>query len=391
MQNKKVVIVGGGFGGVRAALDLARQSDIEVVLISKNHHFEYYPGLHKMVGISERATVHVPLESIFKDTGVTVVIGEAVEVNPITKTVVTTRGSFHGDFLILALGSQTEYFGIPGLREMSYGFKSVEEARKLRHHIENCFKKHAHAEKAESVVGLHFVVVGAGPNGVDVAGELAVLGKEFAKKYKIPESLMTIDLVEGNSRVLPMLSEDVSHHVHQRLRELGVDVLCNRDLVKEDAWTVSLADMKIGAKTLIWTAGIITNELVKKIPGFQLTKKDRVIVDEYLQAKDFENVFIVGDAAETPYAGLAQTALYDGEFVANVISYKMKSKKPRVYVPHPNAFNIGVGPRWSVMMVGSFVMYGLIPYLLRTLIDIRFFLSILSPSKVWDLYQGKHS
>ncbi len=393
-MQQKVIIVGGGFGGIRTALDLAKKGGFDITLISKNPNFEYYPGLHKMLGVSESVTVQVPLETIFKDKEVTLVIDTVTAVDLEYKKVTTTQGLFQGDFLVLALGSQTEYFGIAGLPEMAYGFKSVAEARKLRDHIETLFEKHTKTEKTETVVGLHMVIVGAGPNGVDLAGELVALDKYLAKKHNIAESFITIDLIEAGPRVLGMMSESVSHHVEKRLRNLGVNVLCNRDLKKEESWTVTLADMTLGAQTLIWTAGITTNDLVTKISGLRLGKKNRVAVDEYLQVKKtemdstqvFKDVFCIGDSADTQYSGLAQTALADGAYVAQTISQECSGKKLRNYSPKPVAYNIGVGPRWSVLMIGSFEMFGFLPYVMRTLIDIKFFLSILPVRDVVKLY-----
>ncbi len=389
-MQQKVLIVGGGFGGIRTALDLAKKGGFEITLISKNPNFEYYPGLHKILGISERVTVQVPLATIFKNKQVTLVIDTVVEVDLEQKRVTTNTGVFQGDFLVIAVGSQTEYFGIAGLPEMAYGFKSVAEAKKLRAHIETLFEKHAKTEKTETVVGLHMVIVGAGPNGVDLAGELASLDKYLAKKYGVLESFITVDLIEAGSRVLGMMSESVSHQVEQRLRSLGVNILCNRELRKEDSWTVKFADMTIGAQTLVWTAGIITNELVTKIKGLTLAKRNRVIVDNYLQPTNgesvFKDVFCIGDIADTKYAGLAQTALSDGTYVARTISKESAGKHLKNYSAKPVAYNIGVGPRWAVLTIGSFETFGLLPHVMRTLIDIRFFLSILPVREVWKLY-----
>ena len=391
-MQQKVIIVGGGFGGIRVALDLAKKPGFDITLISNNQNFEYYPGLHKMLGVGELITVQVPLTTIFKNKNVKLVIETVTAVDPDQKMVTTNAASYSGDFLVLAIGSQTEYFGIAGLPEMAYGFKSVDEAKKLRAHIEDAFAQHAKTEKTETVVGLHMVVVGAGPNGVDLAGELAALDKYLAKKHGILESFITIDLIEAGSRVLGMMPERVSHRVEKRLRNLGVNVLCNRDLKKEESWTVTFADMTFGAQTLIWTAGIITNELVKKIPGLTLGKRNRVVVDSYLQAKKsdtvFKDVFCIGDIADTQYAGLAQTALADAAYVARTISQECSGKKTENYSPKPVAYNIGVGPRWSVLVVGNFISFGLFAYITRTLIDIKFFLSILPMKEVWNLYSA---
>lgn len=389
MHEHRVVIIGGGFGGIRTALDLSKNKLCKVTLISSQENFEYYPGLHKLLGVHEHTVASIPLLTIFEHTPVELVYDRVISVDTTTKTITTENQLIQADSIVVAVGSQTEYFGIAGLKEMAFGFKSVAEATKLRSHIETMFQKHAHTEKVESVIGLHIVVVGAGPNGVDLAGELAVYTKHLAKKYAVTESLVTIDLIEAAPRVLAMLPEAVSNKVHKRLRDLGINVFCNRDMKEHESWTVDLADMTIGTKTVIWTAGVTTNELVKSITGFTLGKKNRVAVDGYLQATGIEGVYCIGDAADTPYAGLAQTALVDGAFVADTIKRKIIGKPLHVYAPKPNAFNIGVGPHWSVMMVGSLISYGLIPYIVRTMIDIKFFLSVLSVHKVYRLYFPK--
>lgn len=392
MDTSNLVIVGAGFAGIRAALDLDRAGISPITLISASEYFEYYPGLHKLVGISHHAVVRIPLATIFAGTRVSLVYEKATHIDLAEKTVTTPSQVFRAQQLILALGSQTEYFGISGLKELAYPFKSQEEALRLKKHIIDMFEKYAHADKAESVVGLHMVVVGAGPNGVDLAGELATLTRALSKKYQVTESLVTLDLVEGAPRVLPMMPEKVSQRVEQRLHKLGVNVFCNRDLRKQESWTVSLADMTIGARTLIWTAGITSNELVKSIAGVTLGKKNRIAVDEYLGIPGFPGCFAIGDIADTSFAGLAQTALYDGEYIARHLVEERdhaSSSQLKKYVPHPVAFNIGVGHRWSVLVIGSWISFGIFPYIMRTLIDIKFFLSILSWRQVWSLYTSK--
>lgn len=387
---KKVVIVGAGFGGIRTALDLAFNPLVSVTLISTSPHFEYYPGLHKIIGISDHPVYQVPLEKIFQGTKVQLIIDPVIAINPHEKQVTLASGLvMHSDYLVIAVGSQTEYFNIQGLEHSAFEFKSVAEAQKLRAHVEQLFEKHTNSEKAETVVALHIIVVGAGPNGVDLAAELAMFSKHLARQHGILESFITIDLIEGASRILPMMPERVSKRVTKRLESLGVNVLCNRDLKKNESWTVTLADMTLGARTLIWTAGITTNKLATTIPNIELGKKNRITIDEFLQVKGFADVFCIGDAADTIYSGLAQTALHNAKYVARVINYKVTGKIFHSYIPKPVAYNIGVGPRWSVLIMGTFISFGLFPYIMRTVIDIKFFLSILPVYEVWKLYFQK--
>lgn len=384
-----IVIAGGGFGGIRTALDLdaCLGEGGRITLVSKNPHFEYYPGLHHIVGQSDRSITTVPLAEIFSGTRVRVVIDTITACDPGTKTLTLKGGNtISGEYLVLGLGSQTEYFNIQGLEETAFGLKSVEQATRLRLHIDQLFVDYANISGAERVIGLHFVVVGGGPAGTDLAGELAYLRGVLCNKHAIPESFVTIDLIEASPRILPMMSERVSHKVERRLRTLGVNVFQNRNLVREGSWTVFLEDMKIGAKTLVWTAGITTNEFYTTVPGITLMKKNRVAVDASLQAKGFQDVFVIGDAADTPYAGLAQTAIHDGAFVATAICAGLAHTVKPVYVPKPVAYNIGVGPKWSVFVIGPIVITGIVAYWMRTVIDFKFFTSILPLRKVIRLF-----
>ncbi len=392
-KSTHIVIAGGGFGGIRAALDLdaCLPDHDRITLVSQNPHFEYYPGLHSIIGQSHRSVTHIPLAEIFQGTRVTLVIDTITACDPVLKFIsLAAGGQVQGDFLVLGLGSQTEYFNIQGLEETAFGLKSVDQATRLRKHIDELFVDYANVSGAERVIGLHFVVVGGGPAGTDLAGELAHLRGILCKQHTIPESFVTIDLIEAAPRILPMMPEKVSHKVERRLRTLGVNVLQNRNLVREGSWTVFLEDMKIGAKTLVWTAGITTNEFYTTIPGLTLVKKNRVAVDPSLQAKGFENIFVIGDAADTPYAGLAQTAIHDGSFVATAICAGLARVPKPVYVPKPVAYNIGVGPRWSVFVIGPIVITGIVAYWMRALIDFKFFTSILPFQKVLRLFFRKN-
>jgi NADH dehydrogenase len=290
------------------------------------------------------------------------------------------------DYLVLALGSQSTFFNIQGLPDMSFPFQNIENAKNLRAHIETMFEKHCkNNDTADCVVGLHFIVVGAGPNGVDLAGELATLTRHLCKKNSLNESLVTIDLIEGASNILSMMRPQVQKIATKRLRDLGVNILCNRQLLKQGSWTVALADMTLGAKTLIWTAGSTGNELVTKIPHVVLQKKNRITVNKNLEIDQYPDCFVIGDIADTQFSGLAQTAIHDGSYIAQVITNKLKGKTIDDYKPRSVAYNIGVGHGWSITQIGNMIISGKISSMLRKAIDLKYFLSILRFSKVITL------
>ncbi len=391
-QPKKVSIIGGGFAGIQAALDLAKNtitSELEITLVSDRSDFQYYPALHSYLSIKGPLSyVQTPLSDIFKDKRVTLVIDKVTACDLATKTLTLESGTtLVSDYIVLALGSQSAFFNIEGLDTMAFPFQNVDDATALRTHVEALFEKHCSTEKPtpECVVGLHFVVVGAGPNGVDLAGELADYTKYLCKKHKLVESLVTIDLIEGASGVLPMMPKSVQEKASKRLRSLGVNVLCNRQLMKQGSWTISLADMTLGAKTLIWTAGATGNELVTKIPDIVLQKKNRITLNDHLEVEKYPGCFVLGDIADTKFAGLAQTAIHDGSYVASVIESRLENGSIGAYIPKQVAYNIGVGHGWSITQVGDIVISGKVSSILRKIIDLKYFVSILPLSKVWKL------
>ncbi len=387
MQSKKVLIIGGGFGGIISARELAKKNpSLEIKLVSNKSYFEYYPALYRIVTGASPIEVCVPLEEILPKR-VEIDIDKIVNINLNDKTATSESGSVYKyDILIMALGSETTYFNISGIEDFSLGFKSINEALHLKTHITNLFKEHEHPTQSEFVSHFHVVIVGGGPSGVEVAGDLSVHLKNLAKINKVDPSFITIDLIESNPRLIPSLPEKVSAKILSRLRELGVNVYLNRYLMKEELEQVYMKDMSLQAKTVIWTAGTQINKIFSTINGLTFAKNKRVEVDEYLQAKGFENVYVIGDAAATEYSGLAQTAIYDGKYVAKIINQKLKNKKIDIYKSKKTSFAIPIGKNWGVLYSGSFVIYGFFAYLIRHMIDFMFFADILSWKKFFSLY-----
>lgn len=389
-MKQKVIIVGGGFAGVRTALDLAKKKNnaIEIILISNQDYFEYYPAMYRVVTGSSHSRVKIPLAEIFRQKPVTILVDTIASLDPKNKSVTGLSGNvYEADFLVMALGSQMTYFNIEGVEEVSFNFRSIDRALQLRERIHEQFEKHSHGDKEETLVSLHFVIVGGGASGVELAGELALYTRALAQTCNVPESFITIDLIEAASRVLPVMDEKVSEKATQRLRELGVNVLANRTLVKSESWTAFFKDMEIGTRTVIWTAGVKNNDLYKQLAAdFEFDGKGRVVVDDFLQAKGYQDVFILGDNASTPYAGLAQTAIYDGAFLAKNILQSVQGRESKLYAPKPVSYDIPIGPGWAILISHGITLYGKIAWYLRHIIDLHFYLSILPARKAWQTF-----
>ena len=360
-------------------------------MVSDKPHFEYFPALYRVVTGRSPLEVCIPLRDIFHDKDIEVLEDSIVDVDLENKKLHGSSGSSYSfDSLVLALGSETDYFNIPGLQEFSLGFKSIQEALRLKEHLHEQFEARvaSDADRDEDVNRAHIVIVGGGASGTELAGELVRYSKILAAKHEIDSSLIMIDLIEAAPRLLPAMPESVSMRVQERLHSLGVNIFLNRRVVKEEIESLYLKDMKLKTKTVIWTAGAKPNSMYSKIKGLSLDKKGRVIVDEFLQAKGFSNVFVIGDAAATPFTGMAQTAMVDGKFVAGVlgnVSSDDDSQKP--YKAKKPFYAIPVGSGWAVVLIGKIRVYGKIGWLLRSVADLRYFLSVLPLSKAISAFR----
>ncbi len=360
----KILVVGGGFGGVRAATKLSRHKNFEVTLISNLDHFAYYPQLYHSATGGSRSESALPLTDALHGTGVKLVQDVIVKIDPAAKTVTSIDGrtSYAYDQLVMALGCVTNYFGIAGLPEFSYGVKSIEQAEE--------FKKHLHDQlMADNKPDLNYVVVGGGPTGVELAASLDAYLERITKLHGIKYDGSSVTLVEAAPRILPRSSEAVSARVQKRLEALKVKVLTGATVKAETADQLQLAGQSLASRTVVWTAGTAVNPFYySNGEHFQLAKGGRVMVSNHLEAKD--NVYVIGDNAATPYSGLALTAINDADYVAQDIArvYAQRDRPP--YVPIPPISVIPVGEGWAVAEWRGHAIKGFTASVLRRFADL---------------------
>lgn len=359
-----ILVVGGGFGGVRAANKLARHDNFSVTLISNLDYFAYYPQLYHSATGGSRSEAALPLTDVFQGTGVKVVKDVIVSIDPAAKTVQSVDGStnYSYDQLVMALGCVTNYFGIAGLPEYSYSVKSIEQAEQ--------FKKHLHDQLlAEHKPDLNYVVVGGGPTGVELAASLDKYLERITKLHGIEYGGASVTLVEAAPRILPRSGEAVSARVQKKLESLGVKVLTGATVKAETADQLQLEGQSLASRTVVWTAGTAVNPFYfSNGEHFQLAKGGRVMVSNHLEAK--ENVYVIGDNAATPYSGLALTAINDADYVALDIArvYAQRDRPP--YVPIPPISVIPVGEKWAVAEWKGHAIYGVVGAFLRRMADL---------------------
>jgi NADH dehydrogenase len=392
---KRVIVLGGGFGGVKTALELAKLNlpDLKITLISDKAHFEYYPTLYRVVTGYSSAQVCVPLAEIFEGKNVEVIQDCIRRVDLHEKALYGGIDSPHCyDYLVLAVGSETGYFNIPGIDGLSYGFKSIAEAQRLKQHFHEVLTPSLTDTLPEQkAIAAHFVIVGGGPTGIELAGELVRYSRHLAKNHGFDPAFITIDLIEAAPRLLPILPPDVSERVKNYLNKAGVNIYLNRTVIKEEVEELLLKDMSMKTKTVVWTAGVKPNKLVPTIEGLTLDKRGKVEVTTHMQAKGHSEVLVIGDIASNQYAGMAQTADYDGKYIAKYFAAKLRGEKAAAYVPHKPVYAIPAGPDWAAILWGNVRIFGRPARFLRNMADLRYFMSILPFGKAYRTFHKSDS
>ena len=324
---KRIVIIGGGFGGLKLARKLAKQN-FQVVLIDKNNYHQFQP-LYYQVATSgiEPSAIAFPLRKVFqKLNNIVIRLAEVTSVNPLESTINSTIGSINYDYLVIAMGADTNFFGNQNIQKNALPMKSINEALSIRNTIlENYETALSIVDLEEKQAYMNIVVVGGGPTGVEVAGTLAEMKKHILPK-DFPElqfDKMNIYLIESSPKLLAALSEKSSEKAREYLTKLGVNVATETQVKDYDGEKVLLADGTIiKAKTLIWAAGIKANTL-EGIPNDVLARGNRIKVDQFNKVEGTQNIFAIGDIAcmcdeKSPngHPQVAQVAIQQGDNLA---------------------------------------------------------------------------
>ena len=370
----RVVIVGGGFGGVRAALNLANQPDFDVVLVSKRPYFAYTSALYRSATGRSPREVAISLTDFFaKDRNVEVVEDEIIHLDQAAKRVAGLKQSvYHYDILIIAVGAVTQYFGIKGLSEFSHSVGTFEEAMALKAALHADLLNGHHKER-------NYVVVGGGATGVELSGELIGYLKHIRRHHNV-KTKFNVDLIEAGPRLLPSLPTGFTDGILRRVEQLGVKVYFNTAVENETADEIELPRGGIKSHTVMWTAGITNNPLFAKFPGvFDLGKSAKVVVNHYLEAQP--GIYVLGDSAATKYSGMAQTAISDANFVTSNLKRQLAKQARLDYQPILPIYAIPAGPHWAAVLWGNLRVYGYAGWILRRLADLRLYVTFLPLGK----------
>lgn len=334
----KLVIIGGGFGGLRLARKLSNKPGFDITLIDRFNYHQFQPLFYQVATAGlDASNISFPLRKVFqKSRNVRFRMAEVQEINAAGKKVITDIGAFDFDALVIATGADTNFFGNEILKENAFPMKSTVEALQLRHRLLHNFEDALHVRSDVELQRLmNIVVVGAGPTGVELSGAIADM-KRFVLPKDYPEldfSKMRIYLLEGTGKTLGTMSEKSSAQSRAYLEKLGVTVLTNSLLKEYDGKTVHLQNGEaIETSMVIWAAGIKGN-VPEGISKDLVARGNRIKVNRYCQVNGFENVYAIGDVAymEEPawpngHPQVAPVAMQMADMIAkNLRRVEMKS------------------------------------------------------------------
>lgn len=361
MAKEKILILGGGFGGIKAALTLLESEYYQITLVSDDDEMKYYPTLYHTATGGKRANSSIKLSDIFAGKNIEIIVGSAKTIDRKAKAIkLTNHLDINFDYLIIGLGVVTNYFGIPGLPEYAYSIKSQSEVWR--------FKRHLHQQIIdESKPDLHYVIVGAGPTGIELAGALPAYIKRILHLHGMQDRGYHVDLIEAQKQVLPLLNKKIAKKASRRLRKLKVKLYLNRAVQGQSVDGLTVSGKPIRSHTVVWTAGV-TNHPFFKENQFVIMSRGKIAVDTYLQTE--QNIFVIGDNANTPYSGMAQTALHDGEFVARNLIRKAQGKDYRSYKAKKPFSVIPIGKKWAIASYGNRYIAGKIGWFVREAADV---------------------
>lgn len=398
---KNIVVAGAGFGGIIASLKLAKKlkrrvgQDYQLILIDRNEHQLYTPALYEIAAIPReynpcdelKSAILIPIQDIIKDKPIEFIKDEVVGLDSANrKLFLGKKGIVDFEYLIIALGVETNYFGIPGLQTTSFSLKNFNDAVRLRDAVEDYFKKKK---------DLKIIIGGGGATGVELAAELVNFIRSLQMEYpkNNEERTYKIILIEASPEILPGFAYSVVKKAKQRLQNLGIEILTNSPIKSATSTSVITDRRQETYDILIWTGGVRGSAVLEKL-NLPLSSKGTVQVDEYLCADKEKRIYVVGDSAFfiNPKTGKSlngNVPVAEGEakIAAKNILRSIRGKPRKKFVPLKKyPFILAVGGKYAIADLVYIRFSGFWGWFTKQLVELRYFLTILPIKKAIQLW-----
>lgn len=403
----RILILGGGFGGIRTALDLDKKlkNEAEITLVDKNGYHLFVPALYEVAsayGIKKdpfavqlRRSICMPYADIFKGRHINFIQAEVTEID-IRNQKIKTGGNHVLDYnyLVLALGSESADFDIPGVKEYAHQFKNLQDAIFINQKLEELSTQFIEGGRTEP---FSFLICGGGFTGIELAAELGCCTKVIKEKCKLKNRCSTIMLFDAGPKILPIVSENERRLVKERLTKLGIIIMENSSIEEVGSNFIKLKNgLRADGDLVIWTAGIKPNQLVSSTHGLPLSISGKIKVKSTLQIEEekMENIFSIGDIIEfndsktkKAIPAFAYIAIRQGKLVAENIIRLIQNRKTKIYNPFYDVWIIPIGGKFALAHLwGGWVIKGFLGWIVRQLVDIKYLLSIFSIQKALEIY-----
>ncbi len=384
-RRKKLVLVGGGFAGLHVAREL-NASGIDVLLIDKQNHHQFQPLYYQVASARlEPSNISFPFRKIFqKSSNIEIRLGEVTEIKSAENKIETTIGPFDYDYLILATGCKTNFFGNEQIRKFALSMKTTEESIEIRNRILLNFEKLISAKPEEKEALLNIVLVGAGPTGVELAGAFSEMKRDILPRDypHVDFSQLKIILLEGSKNTLNNMSDESKKASRKYLEELHVIVKTETFVTGYDGYTAVLnTGETIATQNVIWAAGVTGNIIAGLKPENII--RNRYKVDRYNKVLETENIYAIGDIAymETPkyptgHPQLANVAINQGKTLAQNILKKLKGKEQVQYEYKDLGSMATVGKHKAVVDLSFLKFHGYIAWFFWMFLHLMLILSV---------------
>lgn len=409
-QRKNIVIAGAGFGGIKCALRLHKLlkranalNKYKIILIDKNREHIFTPNLYETASIVTKdccnialmnAAVAIDIKDIIDNKKIEFINDRINKIDTETKNIDTTNGQLNYEYLVIALGSETNYFNIPGAQKNSFPLKTLGDAINLRKRIDDFF--HNQTEK-----NIDIIIGGAGPTGVELAGEFSHSLEKIKNIYHRQNISVKITLIEANQKILCGMPAEIINIAEKRLKKLSVNIITSSKITETTenfiTYEQSKNIQKIPYSVFIWTAGVQTNKILEKL---NLPKDDngRIIVNEFMETTD--NIFAIGDisvnlTAENPAPRTAYIAEIQGKIAAENIKNKIIGQNPpaqgksaclpdrqvsgkKIFTPLSTyPFIVPIGGKFAIAHIKKITVKGYLGWIMKILVELNYLLGIL--------------
>ena len=407
-MNKRLVILGAGYAGVMAALGLEKKfwqnQDVSITLIDQ-HDYQLYTGdLHEVATAEEelatqqqlKRSLTLPLEEIFENKKVELVQANVASIDRTQKSVVAGNKTFAYDYLIVALGSVSDFFGIPGAQEFALPMKKLTDSLRIKNQIEFAIQLHRSDANKKNI---RIVVGGGGYTGVEFAAELSHEIKIVTWKNGYPPEKVEIAIVEAMPQLIPGFSTRLSQDALWHLKNRGVRVELSSPIAKIDQHFVHLQNGEtMEYDVLVWTTGVKAPAMPFNQP-LNMDRKGRIITNQFLQSDLDPSIFVAGDCAciinadGRPAPATAQDAIEQGKYIAEALPLIMENKKPASYKGKKHGFIVTLGGRYAIFDYGGFYFKGFFAYVAREAANWNYYRQVVGLWKAtkyvlldWDVY-----